>query len=465
MNKRKLRNFVSYSARFGFLLLALSFSLFAQGKNPMILIPGLAGSELRHKTTNDKLWFMTFKSKSEDLRLPIFADPTKSQDDLYASDAIRTVKIAGLSVFDVYGGFIKAMAERGGYHEEKWETPLNEGYQDSMYVFAYDWRVDNVENARLLIRKVNALKLKLKKPELKFDIVAHSMGGLLSRYAVMYGDSDLPAEGRIPQPTWAGAKHFDKIILLGTPNEGSANSLNALVNGYSLGSIRLDLPFVQDSSKFMIFTLPAAYQLLPAPGTLRAFDEKLEPLPLDIYDPKVWSKYGWNAINDKKFASKFNLSERKLSLAYFQAALSRAKRFHEALAAANGKAGGVTYYILGSDCKTALDSIVIYRDEKADEWKTLFRAKGFTRSDGVKIRDDELKKLMLVPGDGIVTRRSLKAVTASEKAGLPSIIGTTADQLICEEHTKLAANGRIQDQIIGILGGKPLPTKETTEKQ
>ena len=66
---RKLKKLISHSAKFSFLLLALSFSLFAQGKNPVILIPGLAGSELRHKDTNDKVWVRALKSKSEDLRL------------------------------------------------------------------------------------------------------------------------------------------------------------------------------------------------------------------------------------------------------------------------------------------------------------------------------------------------------------------------------------------------------------
>ena len=63
--------------------------------------------------------------------------------------------------------FIKAMEIRGGYHEEKWDEPSEDGYQDSLYVFPYDWRLDNVENARLLIRKIETLKIKLKKPELE----------------------------------------------------------------------------------------------------------------------------------------------------------------------------------------------------------------------------------------------------------------------------------------------------------
>ena len=45
----------------------------------------------------------------------------------------------------------------------------------------------------------------------------------------MYGDADIP--GGAPVPTWAGAKHFDKIFLLGTPNEGSVQALQTLLDG------------------------------------------------------------------------------------------------------------------------------------------------------------------------------------------------------------------------------------------
>lgn len=460
---QRTKRYVFFCVRTALVLTALSISLVAQGKNPVILIPGLTGSELRHKNSNEKVWFKTFKSKVEDLRLPVVADPTRTGDDLIATDVLRSVKIGILPAsFDVYGGFIKALSERGGYQEEQWETGSDQGFKDTLYVFAYDWRLDNVENARVLVRKVKALKQRLRKPELKFDIVAHSMGGLISRYAAMYGDTGLPANGQKPKPTWVGAQHFDKIVLLGTPNEGSVNSLNAMVNGYSIGSIRIDLPFVQDSSKYMVFTIPAAYQLLPAPGTLRAFDEKLEAISIDIYDPKVWTKYGWNVIDDKRFTSRFSAAEKKIAPVYFEAALGRSRRFHEALAAARGKTGGVSFHILGSDCRTAPDAIVVYEDGKPNKWKTLFRPDGFTRSDGTKLTDDELKKIMLAPGDGIVTRRSLEAVTGSEKAGLPSILGAADSKMICGEHTRLAANGKIQDQIIEILSGKA--ADENTEK-
>src|SRR5512140_56147 len=95
-------------------VLALSLSLFAQGRNPLILIPGMTGSELRHKDTGDKIWFKTFKSKSEDLRLPVVADPTKTHDDLIATDALRSVKVGVFSLYDIYGDFINEMETRGG---------------------------------------------------------------------------------------------------------------------------------------------------------------------------------------------------------------------------------------------------------------------------------------------------------------------------------------------------------------
>lgn len=443
MTKRGTGNALLTSLRLGICLFVLSVSLYAQGRNPVILIPGLTGSELRHKTTGEKVWFKAFKPKSEDLRLPISTSIDKMHDDLIPGDIIREVKIGPFPATDVYGGFLRAMEMRAGYHEESWKDPSDDGDRDAIYVFAYDWRLDNVENARRLVRDVEALKRKLKMPDLKFDIVAHSMGGIISRYAAMYGDADLPTGDHKAVPTWAGGKLFDKVILLGTPNEGSASSLGSMLNGYTVGGLRIDLPFIQDSSKFTVFTIPAAYQLLPAPGTLRAYDEKLKPMSIDLYDPKLWSKYGWNAIDDDEFVDMFKLDEQKIATAYFTAALDRAKRLHEALAASNGKAEGVSFYVVGSDCKTALDGVVLYQEGK--KWKTLVRPKGFTRADGSRVTDDELKKVMQSAGDGVVTQRSLEVASISKSQPV---------KLVCEDHNKLAANGRIQDYIISVLAAK-----------
>ena len=443
MTRREVRNALRMGLRIGICLFVLSVSVYAQGRNPIILIPGLTGSELKHKTTGEKVWFKALKPKSEDLRLPISTSIDKMQDDLVPGDIIREIKIGPFPASDVYGGFLRAMEMRAGYYEESWTDPSERGDRDSIYVFAYDWRLDNVENARRLVRDVEVLKRKLKRPDLKFDIVAHSMGGIISRYAAMYGDAELPTGDRKAVPTWAGAKLFDKVILLGTPNGGSTNSLGSLLNGHMIGGLRIDLPFIQDSSKFTVFTIPSAYQLLPAPGTLRAYDEKLKPISIDLYDPKMWSKYGWNVIDDADFKDQFKPAEQKIATAYFTAALERAKRLHEALAASNGKTEGVSIYLVGSDCKTAIDGIVLYQDGK--NWKTLVRPKGFNRVDGSRVTDEELKKVMQSAGDGVVTQRSLE---------VESILTRQPVKLVCEDHNKLAANARIQDYIISVLGGK-----------
>jgi pimeloyl-ACP methyl ester carboxylesterase len=399
----RLQGKIRTAAQAAILLLVLSLPLFAQGNNPVILIPGLSGSELRNKLTGERIWFKTLKPKSEDIRLPISNDVAKLGDDIEPGDILRNIKLGPISVTDVYGGFVKAMELRAGYLEEKWDDPGPEAYHDSLYVYAYDWRLDNIENARRLVRKVEALKKKLGKPNLKFDIVSHSMGGLIARYAAMYGDADLPPGNIAPKPTWAGAKHFDKIVLLGTPNEGSVTSLSTLVGGFTLGGVQIDLPFFQDTSKFTAFTIPTAYQLLPAPGTLRAFDDRLEPIEIDLYDPKTWTKYGWNPLDDKEFADEFSIAERKIAPAFFASSLARAKRLYEALSAPSGKNPGVSFHLVGSDCRTALDAVVIYRDRDSNKWKTIFRPKGFTRSDGTKITDEELKKIMMAAGDDVVT--------------------------------------------------------------
>lgn len=445
----------------GLAILLFSVSAFSQGKNPVILIPGLAGSELRHKDTNERIWFRALRPKSEDIRLPVVGNFRESRDDLVRGDILREVKVGSFSVTDVYSGFIKAMQVRGGYFEEKWQTPSENGSEDSLYVFPYDWRLDNVDNARLLVREVEALKVRLKKPDLKFDIVAHSMGGLISRYAVMYGDAELP-EGK-PVPTWAGAKLFDRIILMGTPNEGSVSALSSLVNGFTIGGLRLDLPFLQDMSKFTIFTVPSAYQLLPAPGTFVAYDEKLKPLTIDIYDPKAWDEYGWNPIDDEDFPAEFRGLKRDDARKFFESNLARAKRFHDALAASGGKAGGIEFQVLGSDCRDSADAAVVYRDAKTKRWKTIFEPRDFTTSEGKKVSDGEVKKVVYARGDGVVSHRSLSASTISKKGGFKSIFGAESERIICGDHNRLAANSKFQDHILDLLR-KPVKSKLVEEK-
>ncbi len=426
------------------------------GKPPIIIIPGLIGSELINKTTDETVWFNLSRSKTDDLRLPISTNLAANKDDLVAGDILRNIKyLRFLPETEIYQSIATSLKLPGGYEEGNWDTPTETGYQDTYYVFPYDWRRDNVETARLLIQKINQLKIKLNRPNLKFNIVAHSMGGLIARYAAMYGDADLSSGTRRIVPNWAGGKSISKIFLVGTPNEGSVPSLSGLLNGYSIS--RVNLPFIQSITKFDMFTIPSIYQLLPHGGTLRAFDENLKPLKIDIYSPATWEKYDWAAYNDPRFAKEFTIQEQSQAKAYFRVVLNRARRFHEALDANITAKTPVSMYIIGADCKPTLDAIIIRRDKKGD-WQTITSADGFKQSDGTKITGKEVEDLLFSKGDGVVAQRSLLTSSlpgAKEQIdGYKEALRAQDTSFICDTHNRLLSNADVQNKLFANLLGQ-----------
>lgn len=433
--------------------LCLAAGVVAQNVNPVIIIPGLTGSKLVNKNTGKTVWFRINKSKTDDLRLPIATDLARIHDSLIPTDILRDVKFGPFPKYDIYGGLVQSLVDRGGYHEESWEA--GRAAPGAIYVFAYDWRLDNVGNARLLMRKVEALKRRLRKPNLKFDIIAHSMGGIIARYAAMYGNAPLPTGNRKSVPTWAGGRSFDKIVLLGTPNEGSVLTMNSLLNGLRLGGIKLDLPFVRFMTKFDVFTIPSAFQLLPAPGTLHAYDENLKPLDIDLYNPATWAKYGWDVFSEKGYDKAFTPAEKAITHRYFATVLDSARRLHDALdAVSKDNRNAPSIYLLGADCKDSLDAVVIIPEKEVGKWKTIFKPAGYTTTDGQKITPDDVKKVLFVPGDGTVARRSLEASNGPSVTGSEPVFVPKASKFVCEEHDRLQLNTDIQNDVITILTGR-----------
>jgi pimeloyl-ACP methyl ester carboxylesterase len=417
-----------------------------KGNVPVILIPGLIGSELVNQKTGEKVWFKISRSKNDDLRLPISPNLSANRDNLVPRGIFRSAPVGLLKRQDIYGGFIEKLKAEG-YREATLENPPTRGFEKTLYIFAYDWRRDNVENARLLIRKIENLKRKLKRPNLKFNVVAHSMGGLIARYAAMYGDRDLPPNQARLLPNWAGARHFEKIFLVGTPNEGSILALKSLTGEFSLGGITINLPFVQNLTVFDLFTIPSIYQLLPMKGALRVFDENLSPLKVDIFDVKTWDFYGWSIPDKKGFDKKFKGNDLRNARSYFSVVLNRARRFHEALNA-NTADVSLKIYPLGSDCKETLDAMIIYRD--GNNWRTLFEVKDFRRQDGTKASVEELKKLLFVPGDSVVSRSSLLGASLLNN-GLKPFFSDGFEYFQCEGHNSLIANPAIQAELLNLL--------------
>lgn len=441
-------------------LIALCFAAFVSladaqtpdaktGKTPIIIIPGITGSELVNKNTGETAWFKRSRAKDDDVRLPMSANLGRNADSLIAGDIIREVRLSRiLPEIEIYAKLIEGLQTAGGYREAKWATATKADSTDTFFVFSYDWRRDNVESARLLIQRIEALKRRLGKPDLKFNIIAHSMGGLVSRYAAMYGNADIPA-GK-PQPTWAGAKHLDKIILVGTPNEGSLLSFKALLNGVAYIGGGIKLPFVQDLTRFDVFTVPAIFQLLPHERSMLVYDEELKPLTIDIYDPNAWEEYDWAIWEDKDFEKKFSPSEQRNAKPYFLAALARAKRFQEALNATSNAKVPVSYFLMGAECKDTATGMIIRRNEKKDRWITQFDAASFTNSLGKKVTSEMLKPLVYTPGDSVVPKSSLEAATLKAVGG-DFVLPITGELFQCETHGRLVTNPEMQKKLFAMI--------------
>ena len=446
------------------------------GKNPVIIIPGLEGTEILQRD-GTHAWFSLRRGKGDDLRLPVTSPVfTRDRDSLKAGDIIRKVDVKILPDIEVYQAVIDAL-ESKGYTEATWANPKA---TDVFYVFPYDWRRDNVENAQLLMQRMQAVKTRLRRPDLKFDILAHSMGGLIARYAAMYGAADLSLG--TPVPTWAGAANINKLMMFGTPNEGSFGAFDAMLNGEPI-ILGHKLPLVDDIRAEDVFTLPSAYQLLPHQATAKFLDDDLKPIQIDLYNPDTWFKYGWGPLSDEKFLSKLkdaatlaktnpdikpkpfttgNIDDRLISQttfaqakAFFVAALLRAKRFAAALDAPSKKQP-VQMFIYGGNCADTVDGAIIFKGAKDGDWDTVVSAKDVKTAAGRAFKKEDIRVAIFTLGDGRVTQASLAAASKPLEANAKiEFFGQSyplaASFFTCSSHTKLLLEKPIQDSFLSAL--------------
>ncbi len=115
----------------------------------MIVIPGILGTELINSRTGETVWPSAFRTSQEGL--PITPDLTANRDDLVPGRIIETLKLArAVPEVYVYKDLLEALRRYAGYRDGNWDNPAVDDYQDTFYVFPYDWRQDNVNNAREL---------------------------------------------------------------------------------------------------------------------------------------------------------------------------------------------------------------------------------------------------------------------------------------------------------------------------
>lgn len=348
-------------------------------RNPIIVIPGVLGSRLVDPQSGRVVWG-EFGGRGINPMTPggaqLIALPMNTRQNL--ASLVDGVQPAGtLDSLDIhvlgipfqihaYQDLLAALGV-GGYRDSQSNVSgLNYGNQsDTSFQFAYDWRRDNVENARLLHKFVLEKKTYVENERRKrygnkidpvrFDIIAHSMGGLIARYYLQYGDADLPADGSTPTATWAGAEHVQRLVMIATPNAGSLDTVANFVHGERLSR------FLPHYEAAILGTMPALYQLLPrsrqnpviAEGDRRA---------VDIMDPKVWQEFRWGLFDPRQYAVLAALlpqvddPNQRLQIAYDHVAkcLNRARNFHAALDTPSQPPADTTIHLIAGDANPTI---------------------------------------------------------------------------------------------------------------
>lgn len=206
----------------------------AQGRVPVVFIHGIGGSVLADRSNPTKVFYGGVKQTMDQfakLELPI----DRSKDKLISTDILRKVQLARGSYVDQYDLLIGRL-EALGYKEGA-----------DLFAFHYDWRRSNFETADTL-RAFLAAKGLAGKP---VDIVAHSMGGLVTTIYLQ---------------KYAGEQKVRNFIAMGTPFFGAAKAVRALAEGFPVFGVENHVVVGAGSTGtvYRVFaSLESIYELLP----------------------------------------------------------------------------------------------------------------------------------------------------------------------------------------------------------
>lgn len=424
-------------------------------ETPVILVHGVFGARLRDRDSGEEVWpggitSLLFTSY-DNIALPIDVDTLQPAASDLEAHAI-TDRAAGR---DFYGAIIRTLETAGGYSKGIPGEPVTDGRR-RYYILVYDWRQDNVQTARRLDELISRIRADYADPDLKVDIVAHSMGGLATRYYLRYGTTDVLDSNDFPMSELGDAR-VRKVILLGTPNLGSVSGLNEFLQGFKIGFRRIP------TETFV--TMPSAYQLFPHPIRSALVNANGEVLDRDLFDINIWRAFQWSIFDPqvreriiKRFPDKEE-GEAYLALLerYFEKHLERARRFVWSLTVPV-EYSKVRHVVFGGDCELTPARLLV--EEVNGESVLRLRPGEVT----MRVPGVDYEKLMLEPGDGRVTKPSLFAREALDPT-VPrhrySFFPMDHSILLCESHDSLTGNISFQNNLLNILltRDQPLPEK------
>jgi pimeloyl-ACP methyl ester carboxylesterase len=230
----------------------------SQSERPVVVIPGILGSKLAG-ADGEILWGDR-GSLGNFGRLDL--DPTGAGREIKLAGLVDRIRMLGpfwtIHAYDDLLVHLRGLGFRDG---------------QTLLPFAYDWRQSNYETAQrfdAFVRQQETLR------DGQFDVVAHSMGGIVAKVWML---------------EHGGAQRVRKVIYLGTPFQGSMNSLGTLTEGWGIFQNRIAGGI--DLIRNTMLSFPAAYELFPSYArSCRLGDQRTHEF-LNIYDPALWNARGW----------------------------------------------------------------------------------------------------------------------------------------------------------------------------
>ena len=419
-------------------------------RNPIIVIPGVLGTRLRDASSGRTVWGSFVGTYADPRRgngAELVALPMRRgaalhelKDEVEPDGVLESVRVSllGLPIEQhAYLSILRTLGA-GGYRDQQLGEAGAIDYGEEHFTcfqFAYDWRRDNVENARRLHEFILAKKAYVEaelsrrygiERDVRFDLVAHSMGGLLARYYLRYGGADLPEQGD-PEITWAGARHVARLVMVGTPNAGSLGALSDLVVGSQLHPILPRYP------PAVVGTMPAIYQLLPRDRHAAVVDDAGQPV--ELYSVESWERFGWGLLGPGAGGlleqwmpeTPDRAARQAIAREHVERSLRRAQRFHSALDAPATPPPGTTLHLFSGD---AVATPAVMRAEV----------------------DGSLTRVEWGPGDGQVLRSSAvmdERLASSEwRPGVVTPIDWHAVTFVFSDHLGMTRDPSFTDNLL-----------------
>ncbi len=420
-------------------------SMMVTDQPPVIFIHGVLGSKLRDKKTGIEGWFSSpWKLLLDEFRhLALDIDPATLE---VKENRYEPFELAGDIIGkDFYGNIIKTLTENGGYKHAEPGQKINPN-QKNLYTFIYDWRQDNVISAGQLADMVDQIRKDYGDPDLKVDIVAHSMGGLITRYFMRYGRVDVTNDNDFPVNMYGGER-VRRVVLLGTPNLGSVKMLNGFIDGIQLGLKRINSE--------TLLTMPSLYHLFPHPLNNWIVTTEGKELDRDLFDINIWRSFQWAIFNPEvrtRITNEFDNSEEAKKYLqtleqFFEKSLERARRFVWSLTVPLPEKHPLLI-VFGGDCHLTAARIIV--EEVEGESLIRMSPDEITQAvDGV-----DYSKILLEPGDGTVSKASLMGrpvLDPSVPRHKYSFFPLDHVVFLCEKHNSLTGNVSFQDNLLNAL--------------